>query len=127
LGDNVNLDECSVVAHINSRGRFSLNKLKIANDCALRSGSRLLSGASMEENSMLCEHTLLTSGEIADEHSTYAGWPGKKLEKRRGSAAEEGDEPLGKSTPFASLVCPACRKFPKDSVVTKCGHLFCNT
>ncbi|PIL31438.1 transporter [Ganoderma sinense ZZ0214-1] len=29
LGDNVALDDCSVVAHINSRGHFSLNKLII--------------------------------------------------------------------------------------------------
>ncbi|OBZ79799.1 hypothetical protein A0H81_01490 [Grifola frondosa] len=48
LGNRVALDDCSVVAHINSRG------------------SRLLSGASMDDNSMLLEHTLLTSGEIAE-------------------------------------------------------------
>ena len=30
LGDHVALDDCSVVAHINSRGNFSLNKLNIA-------------------------------------------------------------------------------------------------
>ena len=30
LGDNVALDDCSVVAHINSRGNFALNKLSIA-------------------------------------------------------------------------------------------------
>ena len=29
LGDRVALDDCSVVAHINSRGQFSLNKLSI--------------------------------------------------------------------------------------------------
>ena len=29
LGDNVALDDCSVVAHINSRGNFSLNALTI--------------------------------------------------------------------------------------------------
>ena len=29
LGDHVALDDCSVVAHINSRGNFSLNKLTI--------------------------------------------------------------------------------------------------
>ncbi|KAJ7455805.1 acetyl-CoA synthetase-like protein [Mycena latifolia] len=29
LGDNVSLDDCSVVAHINSRGNFALNSLKI--------------------------------------------------------------------------------------------------
>jgi hypothetical protein len=33
LGDNVNLDDCSVVAHINSRGNFALNGLKIGNGC----------------------------------------------------------------------------------------------
>ncbi|KAF8998261.1 acetyl-CoA synthetase-like protein [Cyathus striatus] len=71
IGDNVNLDDCSVVAHINSRGNFSLNKLQIGNGCALRSGSRLLSGASMEDGSMLCEHTLLTSGEVAESGSVY--------------------------------------------------------
>jgi hypothetical protein len=31
LGDNVSLDACSVVAHLNSRGKFTLNKLKIGN------------------------------------------------------------------------------------------------
>ncbi|KAJ8081882.1 putative NRPS-like protein biosynthetic cluster [Marasmius tenuissimus] len=75
LGDDVTLDNCSVVAHINSRGNFSLNQLKISHGCAMRSGSRLLSGASMEDDSMLCEHTLLTSGEVADSGTVYVGWP----------------------------------------------------
>ncbi|EPQ56705.1 acetyl-CoA synthetase-like protein [Gloeophyllum trabeum ATCC 11539] len=80
IGDRVCLDDCSVVAHINSRGNFSLNKLKIADSSAMRSGSRLLSGASMEENSMLLEHTLLTSGEIAEKDCVYAGWPAKPID-----------------------------------------------
>ncbi|TFK51941.1 acetyl-CoA synthetase-like protein [Heliocybe sulcata] len=80
LGDRVSLDDCSVVAHINSRGNFSLNHLKIADSCAMRSGSRLLSGASMEESSMLLEHTLLTSGEIAEKDCVYAGWPAKPID-----------------------------------------------
>ncbi|KAI0737046.1 acetyl-CoA synthetase-like protein [Daedaleopsis nitida] len=79
LGDHVALDDCSVVAHINSRGNFSLNKLTISTSSAMRSGSRLLSGASMEENSMLLEHTLLTSGEIAESGGVYAGWPAHRL------------------------------------------------
>ncbi|KAF8159331.1 AMP-dependent synthetase and ligase [Crassisporium funariophilum] len=117
LGDEVNLDDCSVVAHINSRGRFSLNRLKIGNGCAMRSGSRLLSGASMEDGSMLCEHTLLTSGEIADEGATYVGWPGQIVQK-----AKNKDE----GSPLAVLTCPVCRGFPKQSTVTQCGHLFCH-
>ncbi|KAI5895638.1 uncharacterized protein SCHCODRAFT_02686995 [Schizophyllum commune H4-8] len=83
LGDNVSLDDCSVVAHINSRGQFSLNKLNIGDGAAMRAGSRLLSGASMEENSMLCEHTLLTSGEIAEAGGVYVGWPGKRRREER--------------------------------------------
>ncbi|KAJ6465007.1 acetyl-CoA synthetase-like protein [Mycena sanguinolenta] len=79
LGDNVSLDDCSVVAHINSRGNFALNSLKIGNGCAMRAGSRLLSGASMEDNSMLCEHTLLTSGDVADAEIVYSGWPAKPI------------------------------------------------
>ncbi|OBZ77802.1 putative peroxisomal-coenzyme A synthetase [Grifola frondosa] len=80
MGDNVALDDCSVVAHINSRGNFSLNGLKIGSGCALRAGSRLLSGASMDESSMLCEHTLLTSGETAVSGYAYAGWPARQVE-----------------------------------------------
>ncbi|KAG7094544.1 putative NRPS-like protein biosynthetic cluster [Marasmius oreades] len=76
LGNDVSLDNCSVVAHVNSRGHFALNHLKIGNGCALRSGSRLLSGASMEDRSLLCEHTLLTSGEVAVAGTAYTGWPG---------------------------------------------------
>ncbi|KAJ7167921.1 acetyl-CoA synthetase-like protein [Mycena filopes] len=80
LGDHVSLDDCSVVAHINSRGNFALNSLEIGNGCAMRAGSRLLSGASMEDSSMLCEHTLLTSGDVADAGTVYAGWPAKPIE-----------------------------------------------
>ena len=31
LGNDVSLDDCSVVAHINSRGMFALNRLQIGN------------------------------------------------------------------------------------------------
>ncbi|KAJ7140577.1 acetyl-CoA synthetase-like protein [Mycena crocata] len=79
LGDNVSLDDCSVVAHINSRGHFSLHSFEIGNGCAMRTGSRLLSGASMEDTSMLCEHTLLTSGDVADSGVVYSGWPAKEI------------------------------------------------
>ncbi|KII85716.1 hypothetical protein PLICRDRAFT_116163 [Plicaturopsis crispa FD-325 SS-3] len=85
LGDNVSLDECSVVAHVNSRGKFALNHLNIGHGCAMRSGSRLLSGASMEDSSILLEHTLLPSGEIAEAGFAYSGWPAR----RRGSIWSE--------------------------------------
>ncbi|KAF5316582.1 hypothetical protein D9619_006739 [Psilocybe cf. subviscida] len=127
LGDHVNLDECSVVAHINSRGRFSLNQLKIANNCAMRAGSRLLSGASMEEGSMLCEHTLLTSGDIADAGQGYVGWPAKVHDRMLDTNWKEDKSALPSPPPenVAVLTCPLCGHFPKDSTVSECGHLFC--
>jgi carbonic anhydrase/acetyltransferase-like protein (isoleucine patch superfamily) len=36
-------------------------------------------GASMEDNSMLSEHTLLTSGDVADAGKVYVGWPAKVI------------------------------------------------
>ena len=47
----------------------------------MRSGSRLLSGASMDDDSMLLEHTLLTSGEVAEAGAVYAGWPARPLDQ----------------------------------------------
>ncbi|KAF8887351.1 hypothetical protein BD779DRAFT_1672802 [Infundibulicybe gibba] len=124
LGDDVNLDDCSVVAHINSRGNFALNNLKIGNGCALRSGSRLLSGASMEDSSMLSEHTLLTSGEIAEAGAVYAGWPAKRLDY---VAEKDTQVSLESEMTPATLMCPMCRGFPKGSTITTCGHLFCES
>lgn len=83
LGNHVSVDDCSVVAHINSRGRFSLNALRIGDGCAMRTGSRLLSGAQMEDRSMLLEHTLVASGEIAESGMVYAGWPARQLRVRK--------------------------------------------
>ncbi len=42
----------------------------------------------MEEHSMLLEHTLLASGEIAEAGEVYAGWPARRLvsEKERQAA-----------------------------------------
>ncbi|KAF7975487.1 hypothetical protein HWV62_9401 [Athelia sp. TMB] len=126
LGDEVSMDECSVVAHINSRGNFALNRLRISPGCALRSGSRLLSGASMEDSSMLCEHTLLTSGEIAESGEVYVGWPARQLKSGCHSIGKDSERTAASSTTSgASLMCPMCREFPRDTTVTMCGHVFC--
>ncbi|KAI0777797.1 acetyl-CoA synthetase-like protein [Trametes elegans] len=103
MGDRVAIDDCSVVAHINSRGNFSLNKLRIASSSAMRAGSRLLSGAAMDEHSMLCEHTLLTSGETAMAGAAYAGWPARQLddvfflERVPSGMSQSGAQPLARS------------------------------
>ncbi|KAJ8092843.1 putative NRPS-like protein biosynthetic cluster [Marasmius tenuissimus] len=134
LGNEVSLDYCSVVAHINTKGNFALNSLKIGDGCAMRSGSRLLSGASMDDSSMLCEHTLLTSGEVAEAGQVYVGWPARQVRPERPSSKRTGsDETLREkartesvvSRTFTILTCPLCGGFPKSSIGTPCGHVFC--
>jgi hypothetical protein len=39
----------------------------------------------MEEYSMLLEHALLASGDIAESGAIYAGWPARQFEQRRDS------------------------------------------
>ncbi|MCJ1437717.1 hypothetical protein MMC27_007104 [Xylographa pallens] len=75
LGDRVAVDDASLVAHINSRGNFSLNALSVGDRSVLRSGSRLLSGATMGADACLLEHTLIMAGDVAEEGTTYQGWP----------------------------------------------------
>ena len=75
LGDRVTTDDASLVGHINSRGKFSLNELRVGDRSVLRSGSRLLSGAKMGNDCVLLEHTLIMAGDEADDGVVYQGWP----------------------------------------------------
>ncbi|MCJ1246778.1 hypothetical protein MMC30_003987 [Trapelia coarctata] len=84
LGDRVTVDDASLVAHVNSRGNFSLNALSVGDRSVLRSGSRLLSGAQMGEDACLLEHTLVMAGDVVDTRATYQGWPAEEYVGDRG-------------------------------------------
>lgn len=83
LGDRVNIDDASVVAHINTRGKFDLNRLEIGDRCVLRTGSRLLSGATMKNDSCLLEHTLIMGGDVVEANWTMQGWPAERYMQPR--------------------------------------------
>ena len=83
LGNRVCVDDASLVGHINTRGKFDLNPLYVGDRSVLRSGSRLLSGARMEADSCLLEHTLVMAGDIVDEKSTSQGWPAEEFKGNR--------------------------------------------
>ena len=77
---------------------------------------------------MLCEHTLLTSGEIAESGEVYVGWPARQLQQSGWKTVDKEAERTAASsttTLGASLMCPMCREFPRYSTVTMCGHVFC--
>lgn len=85
IGDGSVVDDASLIAHINTRGDFELRRLSVGKRCTLRAGSRLLSGASLEDHVTLLEHTLIASGEVAEKGSVWQGWPANapKAYKRR--------------------------------------------
>lgn len=83
IGDRTVIDDASVVAHINTRGKFDLNSLEIGERCVMRSGSRLLSGAKMESDSALLEHTLIMGGDVVQRGWTMQGWPAERYQGRR--------------------------------------------
>jgi len=83
LGARVAVDDASLVSHINSRGHFTLNELRVGEGSVLRSGSRLLSGAGMERESCLLEHCLIMAGDVVEEGGTRQGWPAEEFEGRR--------------------------------------------
>lgn len=83
IGDRTVIDDASVVAHINTRGKFDLNRLEIGARCVMRSGSRLLSGAQMKDDSALLEHTLIMGGDVVEKGWTMQGWPADRFRARR--------------------------------------------
>ena len=83
LGDRVAVDDASLVAHINSRGNFSLNPLVVGDRSVLRTGSRLLSGATMGKDTCLLEHTLVMAGDEIEDGATCQGWPADAFTEAR--------------------------------------------
>ncbi|RFU73963.1 peroxisomal-coenzyme a synthetase [Trichoderma arundinaceum] len=64
LGDRVAIDDASVVAHINTQGKFDLNRLSIGDSCLL-------------------EHTLIMGGDVVEENWTMQGWPAERYTGKR--------------------------------------------
>lgn len=92
LGERVAVDDASLVAHINTRGYFKLNPLVVGDRCVLRTGSRLLSGASMGTDSCLLEHTLIMAGDEVDVGATCQGWPADAFDGQRVRLEKLGEE-----------------------------------
>ncbi|KAJ5551835.1 NRPS-like protein biosynthetic cluster [Penicillium sp. DV-2018c] len=83
IGDRVAVDDASLVCHVNSRGGFELHTLKVGDRSILRAGSRLMSGASMGQDTCLLEHTLVLSGDHVEDGDTLQGWPAEGFDKKR--------------------------------------------
>lgn len=106
IGDRTVIDDASVVAHINTRGKFDLNRLEIGERCLMRSGSRLLSGAVMKDDSALLEHTLIMGGDVVEKGWTMQGWPAARFKGRRVQLVrQQGNEGEGELSKTAVSSC----------------------
>ncbi|KAI1160883.1 acetyl-CoA synthetase-like protein [Nemania serpens] len=85
MGDRVVVDDASLVGHINTRGKFDLNHLYVGDRSVLRTSSRLLSGARMENDSCLLENTLIMGGDVVEEGATMQGWPASRVQPKKRS------------------------------------------
>ncbi|GKZ77760.1 hypothetical protein AnigIFM56816_000543 [Aspergillus niger] len=79
LGDWVTVDDASLVCHLNTRGVYELHPLPVGDRSVMRTGSRLLSGASMGKDACLLEHTLVLSGDYVEDGMTLQGWPAEEF------------------------------------------------
>ncbi|KAI9360488.1 acetyl-CoA synthetase-like protein [Zopfochytrium polystomum] len=97
IGDHACVDAASIVAHINSKGFFSLNPMHVGSRAVLRAESRVLSGARVEDAATLLEHTLVVSGDVVDDGAVLQGWPAGEFDPARvaGSDDSDGGDPRG--------------------------------
>lgn len=75
IGDDVSVDDASLVAHTNTRGEFRMGDVVVGDGCVLKSNSRILAGAHLESNSILLEHTLVMPGDTVESGYVVQGWP----------------------------------------------------
>ena len=116
IGDGACVDDASLVAHLNSRGRFELRCVTIGARSTLRRASRVLAGAAVHAGGTLLEHTLVMSGDAVDSDTTWQGWPADVLRKDdpRLAAAHVGSVPDFTVEP--SSTCFVCFKMGRPVV-----------
>eukprot|EP00929_Paragymnodinium_shiwhaense_P104661 TRINITY_DN6927_c0_g1_i2.p1 TRINITY_DN6927_c0_g1~~TRINITY_DN6927_c0_g1_i2.p1 ORF type:complete len:1712 (+),score=350.83 TRINITY_DN6927_c0_g1_i2:139-5274(+) len=75
IGDGACIDDASLIAHLNTQGVFSIGPLKVADHAVMRTSSRLQQAATLAEESVLLEHTLILPAETVRQKEWKQGWP----------------------------------------------------
>ena len=84
IGDRVAIDNVGIIAHQdNARGKFSMDRIKIGDRCVLRSGSSIMSGAVMKDDSCLLEHTLVMPQSVIEEKWVMQRRPAERFYSKR--------------------------------------------
>lgn len=75
IGDGACVDSAMLIAHLNTRGQFTLGPLEVGQGCVMRSWARLQQGGVMQRRSVLLEHTLIMPQEVVSQRNLKQGWP----------------------------------------------------
>merc|ERR1712048_582826 len=75
IGENACIDSAMLIAHLNTKGTFTLGPLCVEANCVMRPWARLQQGATMQRKSMLLEHTLIMPQEVVLAKNLRQGWP----------------------------------------------------
>ncbi|WP_158702121.1 AMP-binding protein [Kitasatospora sp. MMS16-BH015] len=91
IGDGACIDQAVLIAHLNTRGEWTMGTIEIGAGACLRAQSRVMMMGSVAEGATLLEGTLLLAGDAALPFSVWDGWPGQAiaggaLEHRVGTA-----------------------------------------
>lgn len=77
IGDGSCFEDAHLVAHLNTKGNFTLDRIKVGRNCTLRSGTRIQQCGEMQDESTLLEHSLVMAGEVVPEGAVWQGYPNR--------------------------------------------------
>jgi acyl-CoA synthetase (AMP-forming)/AMP-acid ligase II/acetyltransferase-like isoleucine patch superfamily enzyme/acyl carrier protein len=79
IGDGALIDQAILIAHLNTRGEWTMGPIEIAARSCLRSMSRVMMLSAVGERSILLERTLVLAGDSSLPGATWHGWPGEQI------------------------------------------------
>jgi len=95
IRDGACIDDASLIAHLNTQGVFTINRLEVGERCVMRTFSRLQQSAVMEPRSVLLEHTLVLPADTVKTNEWRQGWPAGQgfVEEDEVDAWDDGESP----------------------------------
>ena len=75
IEDEACINGAFLVCHANSKGIFTLNRVRVGRGATIRSYARTMAGSEVQADARLLEHTLVLAGEVVEPGLIWQGWP----------------------------------------------------
>jgi hypothetical protein len=86
IGDNVTMGEYAIIyGHIHNyeKGKITMDRVKIGNNCVIGAGSIIMPGAIIEDGVKLAAGAVVTKGQVLKKGKIYGGTPAKEIKKKK--------------------------------------------